>query len=232
MLVTDVGDEMCWWQLWDIGDGFDRFCHQHPLSFNISVGHQHPKIFNKIKSPVCHQHLCSPYFILFAIVIIMIQIIRNIKSLIILEIDIFPSSIPKIWNHLVTDVKKDSFFWFEEENSSIPLCYKWYKRCCWFDTLCDKIDSNIVTIVFIPWIIWFEIKISCINNIACDIQVRTTYCNCYAAIRMLATKITVTFCDVVGDRIKILVTSFGCWTLMLIDRGCWWPKRPKLSPTS
>ena len=168
---------------------------------------QHSKVFNKIKSPtsVCHQHLCSPYFILFAIVIIMIQIIRNMKSLIILEIDIFPSSIPKIWNHLVTDVKKDSFFWFEEENSSIPLCYKWYKRCCWFDTLCDKIDSNIVTIVFIPWIIWFQIKISCINNIACDIQVRTTYCNCYAAIRMLVTFSWWQFVNV-SDIILILMT--------------------------
>ena len=22
MLVTDVGDQMCWWQVWDVGDGF------------------------------------------------------------------------------------------------------------------------------------------------------------------------------------------------------------------
>ena len=58
MLVTNVGHEMCWWQLWDVSDGFDLFCHQHPLSFNISVGHQHPKIVTKIKSPTstCHQH--------------------------------------------------------------------------------------------------------------------------------------------------------------------------------
>ena len=38
--MTDVGDEMCWRQLWDIGDGFYgtfyRYGHQHPLSFNIS----------------------------------------------------------------------------------------------------------------------------------------------------------------------------------------------------
>ena len=51
MLVTDVGDEMCWRQLWDVGDSFGRFCHQHPLFFNISVWHQHPKIVSKIKSP-------------------------------------------------------------------------------------------------------------------------------------------------------------------------------------
>ena len=23
MLVTDVGDEMCWWQIWDVGDQFN-----------------------------------------------------------------------------------------------------------------------------------------------------------------------------------------------------------------
>ena len=43
MLLTDVGDEMCWRQLLDVGDGFGRFCHQHPLSFNINFGHQQPK---------------------------------------------------------------------------------------------------------------------------------------------------------------------------------------------
>jgi len=73
MLVTDVGDEMCWWQLWDVGDGFDRFCHQHTLSFCKASGtnipkmspiskfcHFHEKIATKIKSPTstCHQHLC------------------------------------------------------------------------------------------------------------------------------------------------------------------------------
>ena len=38
----------------------------------------------------------------------------------------------------------------------------------------------------------------------------------------------------VADRIKILVTSFRCWcpTLMLWDRGCWWPKWLQPSPTS
>ena len=23
MLVTDVGDQMCWWQVWDVGDRFN-----------------------------------------------------------------------------------------------------------------------------------------------------------------------------------------------------------------
>ena len=64
MLVTDVGNDMCWWQLWDVGNGFSPFRHQHPLSFNISVGYQHPKHVTNIKipstTPNCHQNLCSP----------------------------------------------------------------------------------------------------------------------------------------------------------------------------
>ena len=43
MLVTDVGDEMCWRRLWDAGDGFGRFRHQHPLS-------------RALTSKRCHQH--------------------------------------------------------------------------------------------------------------------------------------------------------------------------------
>ena len=37
----DVEDEMCWRQLWDFGDGFRCFRHQHPGC--DSVGSQHPK---------------------------------------------------------------------------------------------------------------------------------------------------------------------------------------------
>ena len=44
MLMTDVGDEMCCWQLKDV---FDHFGHQHPLSFYISIER-------------CHQHPCQP----------------------------------------------------------------------------------------------------------------------------------------------------------------------------
>ena len=40
---------MCWRQLCDVGNGFDRFCHQHSLSFNISVGHQQPKNVTNIE---------------------------------------------------------------------------------------------------------------------------------------------------------------------------------------
>ena len=47
MFVTDVGDEMCWWQLLDFGDGFGHFGHQYQLSFYISVGHQHHDVSNK-----------------------------------------------------------------------------------------------------------------------------------------------------------------------------------------
>ena len=46
MLMMDVGDEMCWWHFWDVGDGFGRFCHQHPL--------QH---YNRAPtSEICHQY--------------------------------------------------------------------------------------------------------------------------------------------------------------------------------
>ena len=51
MLVTDDEDEICWRQLGDVGDGFGRFRHQDPLSFTISVGHQHPKDVTNIEIP-------------------------------------------------------------------------------------------------------------------------------------------------------------------------------------
>ena len=35
--------QRCWWQLYDVGDGLGHFGHQDPLSFNISVVHQHSK---------------------------------------------------------------------------------------------------------------------------------------------------------------------------------------------
>ena len=68
MLVTDVGDEMCWRPHWDVGDGFRRFFHQHSLSFNINFGHQQPKDVTNIEilsltSKNCHQHLWSHYFV-------------------------------------------------------------------------------------------------------------------------------------------------------------------------
>ena len=53
MLVTGVWDEMCWSQLYDVGDGFGHFGRQHPPSFYISNGHQHSKdVINiEIQSP-------------------------------------------------------------------------------------------------------------------------------------------------------------------------------------
>ena len=57
MLVTDVGDEMCWWQLYDVGDNFGHFGNQNLLSFYISVGHQHSNDF-KSSSSRCHRHHC------------------------------------------------------------------------------------------------------------------------------------------------------------------------------
>ena len=60
MLVTDVGDKICWRHFWDVGNGFGWFCRQHPIYFSISV-HQHPKDVTNIEilSPTpenCHQH--------------------------------------------------------------------------------------------------------------------------------------------------------------------------------
>ena len=48
MLVTDVGDEMFWWQFKDVGDSLSHFGHQNLLSYSI-------------KSPTsqCHQYYCS-----------------------------------------------------------------------------------------------------------------------------------------------------------------------------
>ena len=66
MLVTDAGDEMCCLQLRDVVDDHHRFCHQHPLSFIIGAGHQHPKDVTNIESPSststnCQQYLCRRY---------------------------------------------------------------------------------------------------------------------------------------------------------------------------
>ena len=48
MLVTDVGDEMCWREFYDVGDASDYFGHQHPLSLNTSVGDQLSKDVTEI----------------------------------------------------------------------------------------------------------------------------------------------------------------------------------------
>ena len=60
----DVGDELCWWQLLDVDDGFGSLCHQQTLSFNIGVGHQQPKDVTNIEimsltSKNCHQESWS-----------------------------------------------------------------------------------------------------------------------------------------------------------------------------
>jgi len=62
---------MCWRQLWDVGDGFVCFYHQHPLSFNISIGHQQSKDVTNIEvlsltSKNCHQHLLSLKYLAFS----------------------------------------------------------------------------------------------------------------------------------------------------------------------
>ena len=44
MLVTDVGDQMCWWQVWDVGD---QSRHQHQ-EFGINVKNQSPTSYSGI----------------------------------------------------------------------------------------------------------------------------------------------------------------------------------------
>jgi len=56
----DVGDRF--WRR-DVGDGFGHFGHQDPLSFYISVGHQHSKDvtnISKISPTLSHQQHCHP----------------------------------------------------------------------------------------------------------------------------------------------------------------------------
>ena len=38
ILVTDVGDEVCWSHVWEVDDNYSRFSHQQPLYLNISDG--------------------------------------------------------------------------------------------------------------------------------------------------------------------------------------------------
>ena len=59
MLVADVGDEMCWWQLWDVGGGYGHYGDKHPLSLHLSVKHQPSKDVTNIEiqlPTLCHQH--------------------------------------------------------------------------------------------------------------------------------------------------------------------------------
>ena len=63
MLVTDVGDQMCWWQFWDVGDRFGmlvidlihRKNHQHNekrRQHNDSQISHHHKVTNITMSPI------------------------------------------------------------------------------------------------------------------------------------------------------------------------------------
>ena len=60
MLVTDVGDEMCWWQLSDEDDGFGHFSHKNHFSLNSSAKNQHSKDVTEILSTaVNYRHQLS-----------------------------------------------------------------------------------------------------------------------------------------------------------------------------
>ena len=57
MLVTDVGDEMCLWQLSDVGEGFDHFGHQRNSVTNI----------HKSAPTLSYQHHCHRNYLLLEI---------------------------------------------------------------------------------------------------------------------------------------------------------------------
>jgi len=54
MLVTDIRDEMCYWQILYVGDGSGYLGHENQLSFYISVGRHHSKM--SPTSKFNHQH--------------------------------------------------------------------------------------------------------------------------------------------------------------------------------
>ena len=64
MLVTDVGNEMCWWQLQNFVDGFCHFGHQHPL-FTFAFGTNLQQMSPTSKH--CHQHHCKRISLSFGV---------------------------------------------------------------------------------------------------------------------------------------------------------------------
>ena len=67
ILVTDVADEMCWWQLWDVGDGFGGH-FGHTTSAIFLDQHSIDVIKIEIESPTFtyHQHLCSHIYVVIS----------------------------------------------------------------------------------------------------------------------------------------------------------------------
>ena len=80
ILMTDVGDEMCWWQLWGIVDGLAVFvanivylstlASSTKIRKMLSISnfcHQHPEIVTNIymyqNFSTCHQHLYVSKFL-------------------------------------------------------------------------------------------------------------------------------------------------------------------------
>jgi len=114
MLVTGVGDEICWWQFQDVGVGFGHFGHQHPLSLN--VGYQHPKDVTKILilSPTflnCHQH-------------------HNVTNMTVAKTTLFV--IKNIFR--ITKTLQKTWPWMGFGCNKQPRrawCYRWNDKLCW-----------------------------------------------------------------------------------------------------
>ena len=55
----DIGDKICWWQLWDVGDAFDLLRHQHFPSLNNHRTPTSKKCHQYRNSVIKIQNLCS-----------------------------------------------------------------------------------------------------------------------------------------------------------------------------
>ena len=61
MLVTDVGDQMCWLQVWDVGD---KSGHPHQVLVT-NIKYQSPTSSNKMIAQIEHQHIIANIELLY-----------------------------------------------------------------------------------------------------------------------------------------------------------------------
>ena len=61
MLMTDVGDEMCWLQLYDVCDNFDLYGNQDPIYYSFG-----PKHSNDVTSIEIKEYVWTSRYFFFA----------------------------------------------------------------------------------------------------------------------------------------------------------------------
>ena len=72
LMIIDVGDKMCWWQLWDVGDGLAvliiKILYIPKIPPISKFCRKQSKVVTSIKSvtSTCHQHPCSRIYILIS----------------------------------------------------------------------------------------------------------------------------------------------------------------------